>query len=93
MVKLIKTALSQVLGEARRLPSLVELHTFVSDAMRIVNDRPLTTISDPPNDLTPLTPSCFLSQQLSPNTFTIRGICAMIFNTALRWLSGFGYNG
>ena len=68
MVKLIKTALSQVLGEARRLPSLIELQTFVSDAIRIVNDRPLTTLSDTPNDLSPLTPSCFLGQQLSPNT-------------------------
>ena len=38
MVKLIKTALTQVLGEARRLPSLIELQTFVSDAIRIVHD-------------------------------------------------------
>ena len=68
MVKLIKTALSQVLGEARRLPCLIELQTFVSDTIRVVNDRPLTTISDMPNDLTPLTPSCFLGQQLSPNS-------------------------
>ena len=68
MVKLIKTALSQVLGEPRRLPSLIELQTFVSDAIRIVNDRPLTTLSDTPNDLSQLTPSCFLGQQLSPNT-------------------------
>ena len=68
MVKLIKIALSQVLGEARRLPSRIELQTFVSDAIRIVNDRLWTLISDTPNDLTPLTPSCFLGQQLSPNT-------------------------
>ena len=38
MVKLIKTALSLVLREARRLSSLIELQTFVSDAIRIVND-------------------------------------------------------
>ena len=68
MVKLIKTALSQVLGEGRRLHSLIELQTFISDAIRIVNDQPLTTISDTPYDLTPLTPSCFLGEQLSPNT-------------------------
>ena len=39
MIKLTKTALRQVLGDARRLPSLIELQTFVSDAIKIVNDR------------------------------------------------------
>ena len=68
MVKLIKRALVRVMGEARRKPSLIELQTFVSDAIRIVNDRPLTTLSDKPNDLKPLTPSCFLGQHLAPNT-------------------------
>ena len=68
MVKLIKRALVQVMGEARRKPSLIELQTYVSDAIRIVNDRPLTTLSDKPNDLKPLTPSCFLGQNLAPNT-------------------------
>ena len=55
-------------GEARRKLSLIELQTFASDAMRIVNDRPLTTLSNKPNDLKPLTPSCFLGQHLAPNT-------------------------
>ena len=68
MIKLIKKALVQVMSEARRKPSLIELQTFVSDAIRIVNDRPLTTLSDKPNDLKPLTPSCFLGQHLAPNT-------------------------
>ena len=68
MVKLIKRALVQVMGEARRKPSLIELLTFVSDAIRIVKDRPLTALSDEPNDLKPLTPSCFLGQHLAPNT-------------------------
>ena len=31
MVKLFKTALSRVIGDARRKPSLIELQTFVSD--------------------------------------------------------------
>ena len=68
IVKLIKTALSQVLEEVRRLPSLIKLQTFVSDAIRIVNDWLLTTISDTHNDLTPIPRSCSLGQQLSPNT-------------------------
>ena len=36
--------------------------------MGIVNDRPLTTLSDQPNDLSPITPSCFLGQGLAPYT-------------------------
>ena len=33
-----------------------------------MNDRPLTTLSDQPNDLCPITPSSFLGQHLGPNT-------------------------
>ena len=68
MVKLFKKALTSVIGEARRKPSLIELQTFTSDAVRIVNDRPLTTLSCQPNDLAPITPSSFLGQNLAPNT-------------------------
>ena len=60
MVKLFKNALLQVMGCARRKSTLIELQTFASDALRIVNDRPLTTPSDQPNDLKPITFSCFL---------------------------------
>ena len=49
------------------MPSLIELQTFFSDAVRIVNDRPLTTLSDQPNDLAPISPSSFLGQELAPN--------------------------
>ena len=72
MVKLFKTALRQVVGHARRLPTLIELQTFTLDAVRIVNDRPLTTLSDQPNDLLPITPSCFLGQGLAP--YTLLGV-------------------
>ena len=68
MVKLFKSALSRVLEPVCRKPSLIELQTFFSDAIRIVNDRPLTTLSDQPNDLCPITPSSFLGQHLSPKT-------------------------
>ena len=53
---------------SRREPSLIELQTFTSDAVRIVNDRPLTTLSSAPNDLSPLSPSCLLGQRLAPYT-------------------------
>ena len=68
MVKLFKTALRQVIGRARHKPTLIELQTCASDAVRIVNDRPLTTLSDQPNDLLVITPSCFLGQKLTPST-------------------------
>ena len=65
MVKLFKSSLKRVLVSTRRKPSLIELQTFTLDAVRIVNDLPLTTVSDEPNDLAPICPSSFLGQQLS----------------------------
>ena len=53
---------------ARRTPTLIELQTFLVDAVRIVDYRPLTIVSDQPNDLLPITLPCFLEQHLSPNT-------------------------
>ena len=68
MVKLFKTALRQVIWRARRKSTLIEMQTYASDAVRIVNDRPLTTLSDQSNDLLVITPSCFLGQKLDPST-------------------------
>ena len=67
-MKLSKNAVSHVLENSRCTPSLIELQTFISDSVRIVNNRTLTTISDQPNHLSPITPISFLGQQLSPNT-------------------------
>ena len=76
-MKLFKTSLTRVMNEIRRKPSLIELQKFMSDAVRIVNDRPLTTVSDKSNNLAPLCPSSFLGQQLAPympvGTFHDRG--------------------
>ena len=49
--KLFKNALERIIGEARRKPSSIELQTFVSDAVRFVNERPLTSVSSHPDDL------------------------------------------
>ena len=68
LVKLFKSALFKVVANTRRMPSLIELQTFFSDAVRIVNDCPLTTLSDQPNDLLSICPSSFLGQELAPNT-------------------------
>ena len=67
-MKLLKKALTSVIEEARRKPSLIELQTFTSDAVRIVDNRPLTTLSCEPNDSAPITSSSFLGQNLAPNT-------------------------
>ena len=48
MVKLFKTTLYKVIDSARHLPTLIELQTFTVEAVRLVNDRPLTTPSDQP---------------------------------------------
>ena len=68
MVKLFKTLLTQVMNKIRWKPSLIKLQTFMSDAVRIVNNRPLTTVSNKPNDLASLCLSSFLGQQLTPYT-------------------------
>ena len=46
MIKLLKNALYRTVENTRRLPSLIELQTFASDTVRIVNDRLLTKPSD-----------------------------------------------
>ena len=56
LVKLFKNVLNRVMGEVRRRPNLIELRTFFSDAVRIVNERPLTSVSSERKDLVPLTP-------------------------------------
>ena len=66
MVKLFKSSWKRVLDLTRHKPSLIELQTFTLDAVHIVNDRPLTAVSDEPNDLAPICPSSFLEQQFSP---------------------------
>ena len=66
MATFFKTTLYKVMNSARRLPTLIELKPFTVDAVRIVNDRSLTTPNDEPKNLLPVTPSCFLGQKLAP---------------------------
>ena len=68
MLKLFKNALYRTRQNTRRLPFLIELQPFASDAARIVNDRPLTTLSDQSNDLSQITSSSFWRQSLTPST-------------------------
>ena len=67
MVKIFKEAFNRVLDQSRHKPSLIAIQTFTSDAVRLVNDRPLTLLSDKPKDLAVITLSSFLGQGLASN--------------------------
>ena len=95
MVKLFKSALYRTLQNTLHLPSLIELQAVVSDAVRIVNDCPLTTINDQPYDLPSITPSQFLGQSLIPITpvksfYNKRDIGKKLFEMPLCQI-GFGW--
>ena len=70
MIKVFKRTLTNTIHITHRKPTLVELQTFVSNATRIVNDRPLTSQSDDPLDHNAISPSSILTPSLDP-TLTI----------------------
>lgn len=59
MVGVIKRVLKAVTGRATRLTDEI-LSTFLCETESIVNSRPLTKLSDDPNDISPLTPNHLL---------------------------------
>lgn len=73
LIGLTKTALKKVLGRAHI--NLVTLQTLVVEIETILNNRPLTYVSDDPKDMEPLTPShllyghqiAFLPYNVSPD--------------------------
>ena len=67
MVNVFEDAFNCFLDQSQRKPSLIEIQTFTSDAVRIVNDRSLTSLSDKSNDLSVITPSSFRGQGCAPN--------------------------
>ena len=72
LVELFKAALHRVLHNTRRiLPSIIELQTFFSDAVRIVNDCPLTTLSDQPCDLVPNSSASRIFEREGPGNLKI----------------------
>ena len=66
MVKQIKHVIANILEKSQRRPSFVELLTYVESATKIVNDRPLTPLSDDPRDFTAITPASLLTPYSSP---------------------------
>ena len=55
MIRSVRQILCRILKE--QLPSEETLTTTLTEVEKVLNDRPLTTVSDDPRDLEPLTPS------------------------------------
>ncbi|XP_055947035.1 uncharacterized protein LOC129980679 [Argiope bruennichi] len=69
LVRVIKELLKRTLGKA--ILKYEELLTVLCDCEAVVNSRPLTYISEDPNDLIPLTPSLFLNGKSSYDTIDL----------------------
>ena len=68
MVKQVKRILQRTLETATHKPSLMELITFCSNAVQVVNERPLTVLSDDPRDFAVVTPASLLTPAFDPYT-------------------------
>ncbi|GFW77235.1 integrase catalytic domain-containing protein [Trichonephila clavipes] len=66
LVRVIKELLKRTLGKA--ILTYEELLIVLCDCEAVVNSRPLTYVSEDPNDLIPLTPSLFLNGKSSYDT-------------------------
>ena len=66
MVKQIKRVIFEILDSSKRKPSLIELITYMGSAVRIVNERPLVSLSDDAEDCTVITPASLLTPYASP---------------------------
>jgi hypothetical protein len=58
MVKSVKELLRRMLGRAKL--DYDQLRTILTAVAATINDRPLTTVTEDPEDLTPLTPAMFM---------------------------------
>ena len=67
LIKVFKRTLIQI-TKFPRTPTLVELQTYICNATHIVNDRPLTPLSDNPRDYTAISPSSLLTPLNDPHT-------------------------
>ena len=61
MVKQVKRILQKTLDTATYKPNLLELITFCSNAVRVVNERPITALSEDPRDFAVVTPASLLT--------------------------------
>ena len=58
LIRTVKSSLKRMLGNARL--NYDQLRTCLSHVENIINERPLTLVSEDPSDLIPLTPAMFL---------------------------------
>ena len=82
MIKSAKKSIRAILGNADITDE--ELHTAICGAERLLNSRPITFVSSDPDDLSPLTPSHFLTGQLG-GKFAPETTDQEIFNPRKRW--------
>ncbi|GFW17202.1 integrase catalytic domain-containing protein [Trichonephila clavipes] len=68
LVRIIKELLRRSLGKS--ILSYEELSTVICDCKSLINSRPLTYISENPQELTPFTPAMFLTLQLDSTDFS-----------------------
>ena len=68
MVKQFKLILQRILDSSKHIPNLIELITFCSYSVQVVNERPLTAVSCDSRDNTVLTPASLLTPGLDPYT-------------------------
>ena len=97
LVKVFKRILLEVVKFTQRTPNLVELQTYISNTTRLVNDRPLTSLSDDPKDHTAITPSSLLTPAFCPLTPLAQHMTEMIFAGIIALMpqfpNGFGNGG
>jgi hypothetical protein len=66
MVRMVKDLLRRTLG--RTTLSKEKLETLLCEIEAVINQRPLTTMTEDPDDFTPLTPASFLTEMRCPTS-------------------------
>ena len=66
LIKQFKIVLSSVLEKSRHKPNFNELVTYTGSAIRSVNQRPISALSDDPRDFSAITPASLLTPFFDP---------------------------
>lgn len=84
LIRILKDLLRKMLGKAHL--NYVELETLLCDCESTINSRPLTYIADSLENLTPLTPSCFLQNICESNVHDLDEIDHTSINLRFRYV-------
>jgi len=82
LVRTIKDLLKRILGRAR--VTYVKLSTYLCSIEAYVNGRPLTTVTEDIDDLTPLTPAMFLHELPTPEVSELDYLTAGLLREHVR---------